>query len=44
MKRWAAAYYLAGYAVEWHEYPMEHAVCAAEIADISAWLHRVLGG
>jgi phospholipase/carboxylesterase len=32
----------AGYAVEWHEYPMEHAVCAAEIADISAWLQRVL--
>jgi phospholipase/carboxylesterase len=32
----------AGYAVERHEYPMEHAVCAAEIADISAWLQRVL--
>jgi phospholipase/carboxylesterase len=32
----------AGYAVEWHEYPMEHAVCAAEIADISAWLQRVV--
>jgi phospholipase/carboxylesterase len=31
-----------GYAVEWHEYPMEHAVCADEIADISAWLQRVL--
>jgi phospholipase/carboxylesterase len=23
-----------GYAVEWHDYPMAHAVCAAEIADI----------
>jgi phospholipase/carboxylesterase len=33
---------VAGYAVEWHEYPMEHAVCADEIADISAWLQRVL--
>jgi phospholipase/carboxylesterase len=33
----------AGYAVDWHEYPMEHAVCAAEIDDISAWLRRVLG-
>jgi phospholipase/carboxylesterase len=33
----------AGYAVDWHEYPMEHAVCAAELADISAWLQRVLG-
>ena len=32
----------AGYAVEWHDYPMEHAVCAQEIADISAWLVRVL--
>jgi phospholipase/carboxylesterase len=32
----------AGEAVEWHEYPMEHAVCAAEIADISAWLQRVV--
>jgi len=32
----------AGYAVEWHDYPMEHAVCATEIADISAWLQRVL--
>jgi phospholipase/carboxylesterase len=32
----------AGYAVEWHEYPMEHAVCAEEIAAIAAWLRRVL--
>jgi phospholipase/carboxylesterase len=31
-----------GYAVEWHEYPMAHAVCAAEIADIRAFLLRVL--
>ncbi len=30
-----------GYQVEWHEYPMAHAVCPAEIADISAWLRRV---
>ena len=28
----------AGYAVEWHEYPMAHAVCPQEIADISHWL------
>src|SRR3989441_3640676 len=34
----------AGYRVEWHEYPMEHSVCAEEIADISAWLQRVLKG
>jgi phospholipase/carboxylesterase len=33
----------AGYRVEWHEYPMEHSVCAQEIADISSWLRRVLG-
>jgi len=33
----------AGYAVEWHEYPMAHAVCMEEIADVSAWLQRVLG-
>jgi len=32
----------AGYPVEWHDYPMEHAVCVQEIADISAWLQRVL--
>ena len=32
----------AGAAVEWHEYPMAHAVCADEIADVSAWLQRVL--
>jgi len=32
-----------GYALEWHEYPMQHAVCPQEIADIGAWLARVLG-
>jgi phospholipase/carboxylesterase len=32
-----------GYAVEWHEYPMEHAVCPEEIHDLSGWLRRVLG-
>jgi phospholipase/carboxylesterase len=31
------------YRVEWHEYPMPHSVCAEEIADIAAWLHRALG-
>src|SRR3989304_4370646 len=30
-----------GYAVEWHEYPMPHSVCAEEIRDISTWLRRV---
>ena len=28
----------AGFAVEWHEYPMAHAVCAEEIAAIRDWL------
>lgn len=31
-----------GYKVEWHDYPMAHAVCAAEIADIRDFLFRVL--
>jgi phospholipase/carboxylesterase len=31
-----------GYVVAWHLYPMEHSVCPAEIADISAWFERVL--
>jgi len=30
------------YAVEWHEYRMQHAVCPQEIADIGSWLRRVL--
>lgn len=32
----------AGYAVEWHSYNMPHSVCPQEVADISAWLRRVL--
>ncbi|MBC7804462.1 MAG: alpha/beta hydrolase fold domain-containing protein [Candidatus Parcubacteria bacterium] len=31
-----------GYQVEWHEYPMPHSVCPEEIADIAAFLLRVL--
>ena len=31
-----------GYAVQWHEYPMQHSVCPEEIRDIGAWLRRVL--
>lgn len=34
----------SGYAVEWHEYPMPHSVCAEEVRDIGAWLTRVLRG
>ena len=32
-----------GYTVEWHDYPMAHAVCIEEIRDIRAWLIKVLG-
>ncbi|MGB5720091.1 MAG: hypothetical protein WBM34_05295, partial [Woeseiaceae bacterium] len=31
----------AGFPVEWHDYPMAHAVCPDEIGDIRAWLLRV---
>jgi phospholipase/carboxylesterase len=31
-----------GYDVEWHEYPMGHSVCMEEIADLNAWLLKVL--
>lgn len=31
-----------GMKVEWHDYPMGHAVCAEEIDVISGWLGRVL--
>jgi len=33
---------IAGYQVEWHEYPMAHSVCPAEIAAIRAFLLRIL--
>ncbi|MGB5626675.1 MAG: hypothetical protein WBM61_13135 [Woeseiaceae bacterium] len=31
----------AGFDVEWHDYPMAHAVCPDEIDDIRAWLLSV---
>ena len=31
-----------GYGVDWHTYPMEHSVCAQEVADLNEWLVRVL--
>jgi len=31
-----------GYRIEWHEYPMPHSVCAEEVADIAAWLTKIL--
>jgi phospholipase/carboxylesterase len=32
-----------GYRIEWHGYPMGHAVCPEEIAAIGVWLAEVLG-
>ena len=31
-----------GYPVQWHEYPMPHSVCAPEIADIAAFVTRLI--
>ncbi len=31
-----------GYAVEWHEYPMQHSVCLEEIGQIATWLKAAL--
>lgn len=31
-----------GYAVDWHRYPMGHEVSLEEVADLNAWLLRVL--
>lgn len=31
-----------GYAVEWHEYAMQHSVCEEELRDIEAWLTKQL--
>jgi len=32
------------FSVEWHDYPMAHAVCADEIEDVRAWLIAVYAG
>ncbi len=32
----------SGYAVEWHEYPMQHQVCAEELAEVARWLRGQL--
>ena len=31
-----------GHPVEWHDYPMEHSVCGAELADLNRWLLQAL--
>jgi phospholipase/carboxylesterase len=38
-----AALQRRGYEVEWHTWPMQHAVCAEEVEAISAFFGRVLG-
>lgn len=40
----AAELRAAGFAVEWREYPMAHAVCPQEIADVSGFLTAVFSG
>jgi len=37
-----AALEALGYAVQWQEYAMPHSVCGEEIADIAAWLVKLL--
>ena len=32
----------AGYPVEWHSYPMPHALCEPEVTDIRAFLNRIV--
>ncbi len=32
----------SGHAVEWHEYPMQHEVCAEELAEVARWLRAQL--
>lgn len=41
-ERTRSAFAAAGYAIEWHRYPMAHQVCAAEIADLGVWLGATL--
>jgi phospholipase/carboxylesterase len=33
-----------GYAVEWHEYAMQHSVCEEELRDFAAWLGKKIEG
>ncbi len=39
-----AALAAAGYSVEWHSYPMAHAVCAEEVGAVADFLRRALPG
>ena len=31
-----------GYAIEWHDYPMQHEVCLEEIQALGVWLRQRL--
>lgn len=42
-ERSLSAFSRAGYRVRWHRYPMAHQVSPPEIADIGAWLLKILG-
>jgi phospholipase/carboxylesterase len=33
----------AGFRVEWHGYPMPHGLCEQEVADLRAFLRRIVG-
>jgi phospholipase/carboxylesterase len=37
-----AALAAQGYAIDWHQYPMGHSLCAPEVAHIRQFLLRVL--
>jgi phospholipase/carboxylesterase len=37
-----AALETLGYPVQWKEYAMAHSICGEEIADIAAWLLKLL--
>ena len=32
----------AGFNINWHQYPMQHSLCAQEIQDLSAWFKTIL--
>lgn len=42
-QRSAQALQGAGFAVDWHSYPMAHSVCAEEIRDLGDWMSQRLG-
>ncbi len=43
-ERSAGVLHELGFALDWHRYPMGHAVCAEEIRDLGDWLDRRFSG